>query len=498
MKKYDAEQTGRGVVQEGITALGTGTRPVMILQTIEKTIKEHAMLQRGDHLLIAVSGGPDSTALLHVMTRLAPRWGLRLTAAHLNHALRAEESERDEAFVRELCRGMSVPCICQKAAKGALEIHGRSREDSAREARYRFLAETADLYGAGKIATGHHRDDQAETLLINLLRGSGPEGLKGILPVRDGRIIRPLLGTGRSEILAYLGANRLPSVLDSSNRNDLFLRNRIRHDLIPRLTERFNPQISRALSRTAEIMRRENDCLQELVQQVLSSWGVDPEMEENRLPLKAFGELHEALQGRIIKTLTEGCGPLRRGIAYHHVQSVLHLIRQPRSSGVLHLPDNLKIQKEGNFLSILQRAGGRAEKGREEGVPPEPLDIAANIPGTVALPGAERIFRLRFVGKPAPEEMMAHPQTAFMDYDRIALPMRIRHRMPGDRMAFLGMEGSKKLTDYFVDCKIPRAARGQIPLLVDARSVIWIAGGRISERVKVTEATEKVLKVEMI
>jgi tRNA(Ile)-lysidine synthase len=470
----------------------------MILQTIEKTINEHAMLQRGDHLLIAVSGGPDSTALLHVMTRLAPRRGLRLTAAHLNHALRAEESERDEAFVRDLCQGMGVRCICKKVAKGALKIPGRSLEEAAREARYLFLAETADRCGAAKIATGHHRDDQAETLLINLLRGSGPEGLKGILPVRDGRIIRPLLGIDRSEILAYLGSNGLPAVLDSSNREDQFLRNRIRHDLIPRLAQGYNPQISRVLSRTAEIMRRESDCLQELVQQILSSWGIHPETEEKRLPLKAFGALHEGLQGRIIKTLTEGCGPIRRGIAYHHIQSVLHLIRQQRPSGILHLPGNLKIQKDGDCLSILQRAGGNA---REEGgadVLPQPLDIAADIPGTVALPGTERIFRLRFVGKPAPEEMMARPQTAFMDFERIALPLRIRHRVPGDRMAFLGMEGSKKLTDHFVDCKIPRAARGKIPLLVDARSVIWIAGGRISERVKVTEATEKVLEIEMI
>lgn len=470
-----------------------------MLKIIEKTIKEQAMLKGGEHLLLAVSGGPDSTALLHAMQRLAPRYDLRLTVAHLNHGLRGAESDRDEAFVRGLCLAMGVGCICRKIAAGALGgVCGHSLEEAAREARYRFLVEAAEGCRADKIATGHHRDDQAETLLINLLRGSGPDGLKGILPVRDGRIIRPLIGVDRARILSYLERNDVPSVQDSSNGESRFLRNRIRNELLPLLTERYNPQLAQTLSQTAEIMRRESDCLQQLVQQCLTAWGIHAGDQKVSVPLRPFGELHEGLQGRIIKSLTAGSGQQRRGIAYRHVQAVLQLIAKPSPGGSLHLPGNLRIEKTGDHLTITQGERGSGREGEAGGFLPRPLEIAARIPGTLSLPGSGRELRWRLVDRPAPEEMRASPQKAFIDFDCIRFPLVVRHWFRGDRMVPLGMAGAKKLADYFVDRKIGRAARGRIPLLVDACSVIWIAGERISERVKVTRETRTVLTVEMI
>ena len=187
---------------------------------------------------------------------------------------------------------------------------------SAGRQRYRFLDETAETCGARKIATGHHRDDQAETVLINLLRGCGPEGLKGIPPVREGRIIRPLLHVGRAEILEFLNREGLPYMTDSSNLNPLFLRNRIRHELIPELSGKYNPGIVEALSHTAEIIRQEDDYLQAVVRQILSQWGVVPGAGEIRLPLADLLDLHEALQGRVIKCLLEAAAPSGYGIAY--------------------------------------------------------------------------------------------------------------------------------------------------------------------------------------
>jgi tRNA(Ile)-lysidine synthase len=249
----------------------------IMLKRIRKTITDCSLLEREDHLLLAVSGGPDSVALLRVMMLLSSEYDLRLTTAHLNHGLRGAEAQREEAFVRKLCAEMGIACICKTIDIRMLQLgSGMSIEEIGREERYRYLDETAEACGAGKIATGHHRDDQAETVLINLLRGCGPEGLKGIPPVRDGRIIRPLLHVGRGEILEFLNREGLSYMTDSSNLSRLFLRNRIRHELIPELILRYNPGVVEALSHTAEIIRKEDDYLQAVIRQILRQWDIFP------------------------------------------------------------------------------------------------------------------------------------------------------------------------------------------------------------------------------
>ena len=232
------------------------------------------MLEPGDRLVVAVSGGPDSVALLRLLSLLTDEYRLGLTAAHLNHGLRKGEADEEEAFVRGLCDGMGIACIGRRIDIRALRATKRgSLEELCREERYRFLAETAEKCGAVKIAVGHHRDDQAETVLLHLLRGCGPEGLRGILPVRGGRIIRPLLEVGRSDILAFLAAEGLPYMTDSSNASPLFLRNRIRNELIPRLAADYNPRLIEGLCQTAGIIRREDDYLRGVVRQDPSQHG---------------------------------------------------------------------------------------------------------------------------------------------------------------------------------------------------------------------------------
>jgi tRNA(Ile)-lysidine synthase len=325
-----------------------------MLKRIRKTIADCSLLERGDHLLVAVSGGPDSVSLLRAMVLLSSEYELRLTTAHLNHGLRGAEAQREEAFVRSLCVGMGVACICKTVDIRMLQRgRGMSLEEIGREQRYKFLDETAETCGALKIATGHHRDDQAETVLINLLRGSGLEGLKGIPPVRDGRIIRPLLHVGRSEILEFLNSEGMTYMMDSSNLSPLFLRNRVRHELIPELTLRYNPAIVEVLSHTAEIIRKEDDYLQAMVRQIMSQWGVVPGVTEIQLPLAAFLDLHEALQGRVIKCLLEGAALPGYRIGYRHIEAVLAF--SCRSSGrraSLDLPGLIRVEREGTFLRI--------------------------------------------------------------------------------------------------------------------------------------------------
>lgn len=341
----------------------------IMIKKIRKTIADCSLLEGGDHLLVAVSGGPDSVALLRVMVLLASDYELRLTAAHLNHGLRGAEACREEEFVRGLCTGMGIACICKTVDIRTLQKgRGMSLEEVGRDERYRFLAETAETCGARKIATGHHRDDQAETVLINLLRGSGLEGLKGIPPVRDGRIIRPLLYVGRGEILEFLRQEGLTYMTDSSNRSPLFLRNRIRHELIPELALRYNPGIVEALSHTAEIIRRDDDYLQAVVRQVLSQWGIVPGATEIRLPLASLLDLHEALQGRVLKCLLETAALPGYGIGFRHIEAVLAFIRRQRSRRAsLDLPGLIHVEREGGFLGIgrVSSRPVRRDKGKK-------------------------------------------------------------------------------------------------------------------------------------
>ncbi|OHE31802.1 MAG: tRNA lysidine(34) synthetase TilS [Syntrophus sp. RIFOXYC2_FULL_54_9] len=325
-----------------------------MLKTVKKTITDCLLLERGDHVLVAVSGGPDSVALLWTLVLLSLEYQLRLTTAHLNHGLRGAEAQKEERFVQSLCAGMGINCISKTVDIRMLQKgRGKSLEEVGREQRYRFLDETAQACGAKKIATGHQRDDQAETVLINLLRGSGLEGLKGIVPVREGRIIRPLLHVGRAEILEFLNHEGLTYFIDSSNSSPHFLRNRIRHQLIPELTARYNPGIVRGLSRTAEIIRREDDYLQDTVGQILGRWGIVPGETDTLLPLAEFIDMHAALQGRLIKCLLEATSQSGNGVGYRHIEAVLALARSScRRKASLDLPGLIRVAKEGSVLRI--------------------------------------------------------------------------------------------------------------------------------------------------
>ncbi|OIP92292.1 MAG: tRNA lysidine(34) synthetase TilS [Syntrophobacterales bacterium CG03_land_8_20_14_0_80_58_14] len=470
-----------------------------MLNQVRKTIADHSLLVQGDHLLVAVSGGADSVSLLQILARLADEYRLRLTAAHLNHGLRGAESQREEAFVRRLSAEKGIACICKTVDIGSLQRgKGRSLEEIGREERYRFLDEAAERCGAGKIATGHHRDDQAETVLMHLLRGSGPEGLRGILPIRAGRLIRPLLDVGRAEILEFLRLEGVPYMTDSSNLSPVFLRNRIRAELIPALTANYNPRLVAALCHTAGIIRGEDDYLQGVVRRIIEGWAIAPNAAEAVVPVAAFCGLHEALQGRIIKRLLETAVPSKSGIGYRHIEAVLALFR--KSDGrcrSLDLPFGIRVEREGGLLRI-QKEGERRASGRERKSSQPRFEYGVEIPATIHLTEIDRTIHLELIGKPTLREMKEEPRKAFMDYERMHPPLILRSAAPGERIDLFGLGGKKRLKEYFIDRKIPRPLRMKIPLLADSQSVVWIAGERISERVRVTKQTKRVLKAEMV
>jgi len=453
------------------------------------------MLKREDRLVVAVSGGPDSVALLKVLTFLAAEFELSLVVAHLNHGLRGEEADREEGFVRGLCREMGLACVIGKVDVAALKEPGKSLEELCREKRYAFLKQTTAAAGAVKIALGHHLHDQAETVLMHLLRGSGTGGLGGMLPVREGMIIRPLLEVTREDILAYLEEAGLSFMTDSSNAEDCFLRNRIRKHLLPFLKEGYNPQVEANLAHTADILRLEDDYMGKEVESWLKSRGLFlPGAEEQKLFLPEFLALHEALQRRILKVLLAGMVPPGKAVGYKHVEAAVTLTQGSYGSASVDLP-GVVLRREYEWLLFTRRPVGHAAGGEA---------TTLNYCHPVCIPGRvevrEAALTINFLGLdnalPPFDDVPA--EEVYMDYEALRPPLVVRNFIPGDRIQPLGMTGLKKLKSIFSDEKVPRARRGLWPLLADQESIIWIVGMRLSERVKVSAKTRLVLKAEIV
>ncbi|OPY85506.1 MAG: tRNA(Ile)-lysidine synthase [Syntrophus sp. PtaU1.Bin208] len=469
-----------------------------MLDKIRHTVQQYRMLKGGEHVVAAVSGGPDSMALLQVLTLLSSEFDLTLTVAHLNHGLRGAESDAEEQLVCRLSKERGIPCVIKAVNLTALrekEKRRRSLEDIGREERYFFFSNLAKEIGATRVALGHHREDQAETVLMNLIRGTGLEGMKGILPVRDRIYIRPLLDVSRKEILEFLHAEEVPFLEDSSNRQDQFLRNRIRHHLIPILQERYNPQIVDSLNRTACIARREDDCLKSRASQILDDWKIPSQVKDGMafLEIAQLLRLHEALQHRVLKTLLGRMFSSNCRVISAHIQAVVDLCRGRKPDGVLHLPDKILVKREYDQLTFIH-----LDDSSTEGRSGKDFSYFVKIPDSVEVKELGIIVKTTFAERDDEKVLGAGDKVAYLDYDKLVMPLAIRNRRKGDRFQPMGMAGSKKLKAYFIDEKIPRRKRDAIPLLVDGHSVVWIAGLRLSERTRVKKETIHIVKIEII
>ena len=279
-----------------------------MIKKVSKTIEKYNLLEQGERVVVALSGGPDSTALLAVLASIAPELDLSLIVAHFNHGLRGAESDEDEKFSRDLSDRMGLVFCAAKMDQNNYK-KGVSPEDFYRRERYGFLNKVAADYQARKIALGHNLQDQAETVLLNLLRGSGPEGLKGILPKRDGNIIRPLIEISRPEIISYLNKTGISYRQDSSNKNKMYLRNQIRTELIPYLQEKYNPKIEENLAQMAEILRAEDEFIRQNTDEALQSSFIQRQQNSILLNIAYINKLPPAIRLRIFKTVLERFQP---------------------------------------------------------------------------------------------------------------------------------------------------------------------------------------------
>ena len=472
-----------------------------ILHTVRHTITEHRMYTRGDAVIVAVSGGPDSVALAHVMLTLAAEYSLRPAIAHLNHGLRGADSERDAEFVISLARQLDMPIYTEKKDVLAFQRSRRlSLEEAGRRLRYDFFEAVSSKYGFNKIALGHHSDDNAELVLINLLRGSGPLGLSGIAPVREGKIVRPLIRLRRADIIKYLAEKKLPFVTDASNTDPAFIRNKIRHHLIPELQTAYNPRIIETINRLGEIMRAENQWFDDALEPVLKQCVSFRTDQKISLALHDFNQLPKAVKRRVIRKAIRGVKNDLRRITLLHVDAILSLIEKDRVSGRLNLPDGILVTRNTAEVTIEKKSNvGKQKDCSKLQTFSTDYRYPISAAGTVRIKEADVSINLCEIdAQDLPDIKETEANVAFFDLDRLLFPLLVRNLRPGDRFSPLGVDGTQKVKKYFINHKIPTAQRRICPLLLSSGNIIWIAGHRIDNAVKVSPQTRRVLKAELL
>ena len=466
-------------------------------QKVLRFIKRHSLIAGGDKLVVAVSGGPDSVCLLHILWKLREELGIGLHAAHLNHQLRGGESDADASYVAELADRLGIPATIESRDVRAYQAeHRLSLEEAAREVRYAFLARTTAATGATAVAVGHTADDHVETIIMHLLRGSGTRGLRGLLPVKrwqlEGKaliIVRPLLELTREETTAYCRKHRLNPRTDTSNLSKEPFRNRIRHQLLPELRE-YNPQVAEALLRNARLAA---DDIAFIDSEVERLWDKVAQIEKDSVIIRKdeFLTLPSALQRHLLRAAVEKLLGDLKDIEAGHIEDIMNALNKPAGKAI-GLPGGL------TFTIEYERYVLSTDVSSLCPFPPLEDEAPLNVPGRTEIPGWNIMAALLPPSRTGEAGANDADFTAWLDFTITGDKLTVRRRRNGDRFQPLGMEQPKKLNEFMINARIPRNWRRCIPIVCSSQQIIWTVGYRIDARARVTPDTQQILRLEFI
>ncbi|TCS81001.1 tRNA lysidine(34) synthetase TilS [Pectinatus cerevisiiphilus] len=453
-----------------------------MLAHVLKFSNHHKLFSNGDCILLACSGGPDSLCMTHIFMRLAEKCNLKIFVAHVEHGIRGQASIADAQFVEKFCRDNQLPFYLKEVnACAYADTHKISLETAARELRYDFLRETAHSLGCTAIAVAHHRGDQAETVLMHMLRGAGLDGLSGIQPKAHG-IIRPLLDCTREDIENYCRLHALQPRRDATNGDTTYTRNRIRMDLLPYLRS-YNSNIEETLCRTAFLLAEENDFLTTYAQTVYNKI-VSKVKNRCAFLLAEFSLQHIAVKRKLIRAaIFDLCGTTK-DIRNVHIDAIILLAAREKTGTSINLPHALKVLIEYHQLII----------STEKEVTCINKAFPLNVPGSTQIPESGIIINAETAQT---VESVKTKQICFIDKDKIAGSLKIRTRKNGDSFSPKGLTGHKKLKDLFIDNKIPRIDRDRIPILFDDIGIVWIAGIQQDNRCVPTTESKNLVKLSL-
>jgi tRNA(Ile)-lysidine synthase len=500
--------------EHGLATTFIKSHSLDVLKQVRRTIENHGLLVQGDGVVVGVSGGPDSLCLLHVLLRLREAYGLRLHVAHLHHGARGVDADADAEFVAALAAEWELSVTVERRDVPTLaREHGLAFEEAARRVRYAFLAQVAGEVGAGKIAVGHNADDQAETVLMHFLRGTGLAGLRGMLPVTpitDYRlldpflldqpishpvIIRPLLEVPRAEIERYCIDQGLTPRFDRSNLDTTYFRNRLRHELLP-LLETYNPNVRARLCHTAAVVAADYELLDRMRDQ---AWAEVVREERDAAVVfdrAAWRALPVALQRATLRWAAYRLRRSLRDVDFVHVENARRVGLTGETGAEATLPMGLALTVGYDTLTV----GDAGDAGPP---PDEPLlwsadPLPVRVPGATHLPQSEWMLQAEVLGNWDAAQVAANPDpwTAYFDADVLAEPLVLRPRRRGDRFRPQGMGGhSVKLSAFLINLKVPRAWRDHVPLLVAGGEIAWVCGRRGGEKVAVGPGARRVVRL---
>ncbi len=449
-----------------------------IEQNVLRTIRKYGMIAPGDHVLVGLSGGPDSVFLLALLIKLRPLLQCELGAIHINHSLRGAASIEDEKFCREFCSRLNVQYFSDKKnVKSYARRKGLSIEEAGHEIRYKIFTEIAQKNNFNKIATAHHSDDNAETVLMNILAGTGLQGLTGIAPVLN-NVIRPLLEITKSDILEYLTSHHIHYRTDETNVDELYRRNYIRNRLIPEIKERINPSVEKSLLRLTTVMRDFTEFVQEIVARETENISIK-EDSKIILTLERFLSLPRFIQQQIIiSSVKEN---LQVNLNFDDVAKILETVKKKSGSGA-ELKSGVFCLREHNSILLYRKEAETYQK-----------EIAVFL-------GKKVKFGKHFLRVKKVERSSFIPvndkNIEYIDGSKIRGDMKIRIWREGDVFFPFGMRGRKKVSDLLTDNKVPPGEKKYQPVLEDSEKILWVIGQRADNRVRVTEHSQIILKME--
>jgi tRNA(Ile)-lysidine synthase len=460
--------------------------PSTLKRNVLKTVADNELLPKGGAVVVAVSGGPDSVALLHILHSLKDQLKTCLVAAHLNHMIRGAAANNDERYVAALCKKLGIELRTERVdVPKRAKAEKLSLEDAARRCRYEFLEGVAEERGAAKIAVGHTVDDNIETVLMRLVVGTGTRGLLGI-PVSRGKIIRPLLNATRADTHSYCREHRLKPRIDESNFDVKYLRNRIRHKLIPVLKS-INPNFMQAIRQATEILAKDYDYLAWISLKALHGARIGSEKGSVRLDADKVLMYPDSIKRYVIREAIEEVKGDLENIAFGHIKDIMSKIGAEKKWR-LSLPGGMIAGGNADFLEI-SRAKPESEKT-------SPFNYKLTVPGEVVV--VEAGLRLKAAISAVPKNLRTKNRArVLVDLNKTGSVLHVRSRKIGDRFSPLGIRAAKKLKDFLINEKVPLEKRDLIPIVESRGKIVWVAGRRIDERFKITGTSKKALVLSL-
>ena len=454
-------------------------------EKVLSVIREYNLIKEKENIVIGVSGGPDSMALLYVLLEIRTLLNFNIHIAHVNHGVRGEEAKNDQLFVERIAKELNLQYYTKNVNMFQYgKEKGITSEEAGRELRYGFFREVLENVGGGKIAVAHNMNDQAETLLMRFMRGTGIDGLKGMEFIYKD-IIRPILGIDRKEIEAYIERNRIETVLDRTNLQPIYTRNKVRLELIPYIEKNFNPNIINTLWRMSRISDCDSKFLDDYSEMKFNIIVKKQDKHSIILNGDKFLEEDRSIQQRIIRNAILKINGSLQGISEIQISSVLNLFLTSQTGKEVHLSNDLIAKNSYGDLII--------EKGikKEEDKYLYRLDF----PGSTVLEYIGYSFHIRIINNDDNFRMNKSRNTRYFDFDMVKGNLNVRNRRDGDRFIPFGMKGKKKIKDYFIDEKVLKELRNRIPLIVDDENILWVVGYRTNELFKINSDTKRVLEI---